>query len=156
MSEELSEECCAKCRFYHLYARDAKSDFLGRSCVRYPPAHFLGWDFDGENKPKKPEELFWLWVSPAVAANGWCGEFSPRKHHPLMDLPLTETSLLGRCQQVLEKNDIDTIGKLISRSVDDLLRLPRFGKTHLSQVLKMLKKHYLSLADNSTSTDPTP
>ena len=70
-----------------------------------------------------------------------------------MALDLSETSLDYRCVQALSINGIDTIGQLVSHSIEDILCLPRIGKTHLSQVKKMLKKHYLSLAGNTESKD---
>ncbi len=145
-------ECCRNCRFYHLHGPPG-GGMLRQSCRRFPPTHFLGWPHDDPQKPDNPEEYCWLWVHPHVAANGWCGEFEPRKNDAIMDLLLSETSIPFRCQNILEKHGIRNIGQLLVRSAEELLRFPGLGETSLSQIVKLLKKHRLSLLGEAASND---
>ncbi len=73
MSEELPDECCAKCRFYDRDDYDVIDGDKFGFCRRYPPSiNFERWRREVGLNPV-------CGVSPPVWEHDWCGEFQPRQ-----------------------------------------------------------------------------
>lgn len=71
MSEELPDECCAKCRFGFLFEPTSDDFSTVFTCKRHPPQWREADDADLDN-----------WFQPLTYAYDWCGEFQPRKDTP--------------------------------------------------------------------------
>ena len=64
---------------------------------------------------------------------------------PDLDLRIEELDLSERPRNCLKRAQINTIGELVERSVDDLLGITNFGQKSLDEVLQRLDERGLSL-----------
>lgn len=64
---------------------------------------------------------------------------------PDYDLPIEELDLSERPRNCLKRAQINTIGELMNRSIDDLLGITNFGQKSLDEVLQKLDERGLSL-----------
>ena len=64
---------------------------------------------------------------------------------PDLDLPIEDLDLSERPRNCLKRAQINTIGELVDRSLDDLLGLTNFGQKSLDEVLVKLDERGLSL-----------
>ncbi len=64
---------------------------------------------------------------------------------PDLDLPIEELELSERPRNCLKRAQINTIGELVSRSLDDLLGITNFGQKSLDEVIQRLDERGLSL-----------
>ncbi|MGP8062979.1 MAG: DNA-directed RNA polymerase subunit alpha [Acidimicrobiales bacterium] len=71
---------------------------------------------------------------------GTVGTGSPDLDHRIEDLDLTE-----RPRNCLKRAQINTIGELVDRTLDDLLNITNFGQKSLDEVLQKLDERGLSL-----------
>lgn len=67
-------------------------------------------------------------------------ERTQKKLNETLKMSLSETSLIVRTVNMLEKASIQTIGDVLNTSVDDLLLIPNFGRKTLMQVYVALEK----------------
>ena len=72
MTDELPDECCAKCRFH-----------FGFVCRRYPKVLFTVTETSNPVTLKH-------WAHPPVDAREWCGEFQPKE---LRQTPVAATTI---------------------------------------------------------------
>ncbi|MBI4566694.1 MAG: tetratricopeptide repeat protein [Planctomycetes bacterium] len=64
----------------------------------------------------------------------------------ILNQPLTEINFSQRVRNALQKLGLVTLGDLISRSEEELLEIPNFGKTSLREVKEFLTTKGLNLA----------
>lgn len=64
---------------------------------------------------------------------------------PDYDLPIEDLDLSERPRNCLKRAQINTIGELMGRSIDDLLGITNFGQKSLDEVLQKLDERGLSL-----------
>ncbi|MHB8294238.1 MAG: DNA-directed RNA polymerase subunit alpha C-terminal domain-containing protein [Acidimicrobiales bacterium] len=64
---------------------------------------------------------------------------------PDLDLPIEDLDLSERPQNCLRRAQVNTIGELVNRSVDDLLAITNFGQKSLDEVLEKLDERGLAL-----------
>lgn len=70
---------------------------------------------------------------------------TPGSTSPDYDLPIEDLDLSERPRNCLKRAQINTIGELMSKSVDDLLGITNFGQKSLDEVLQKLDERGLSL-----------
>ncbi len=64
---------------------------------------------------------------------------------PDLDLPIEELDLSERPRNCLKRAQVNTVGELVERTVDDLLAITNFGQKSLDEVLQKLDERGLSL-----------
>lgn len=64
---------------------------------------------------------------------------------PDLDLPIEDLDLSERPRNCLKRAQINTIGELLERTVDDLLAITNFGQKSLDEVIQRLDERGLSL-----------
>lgn len=64
---------------------------------------------------------------------------------PDYDLPIEELDLSERPRNCLKRAQVNTIGELMNKSIDDLLGITNFGQKSLDEVLQKLDERGLSL-----------
>ena len=64
---------------------------------------------------------------------------------PDLDLPIEELELSERPRNCLKRAQINTIGDLVSRTLDDLLGITNFGQKSADEVIQRLDERGLSL-----------
>jgi DNA-directed RNA polymerase subunit alpha len=64
---------------------------------------------------------------------------------PDLDLPIEELDLSERPRNCLKRAQVNTIGELVQRSIDDLLAITNFGQKSLDEVLVKLDERGLAL-----------
>ncbi len=64
---------------------------------------------------------------------------------PDLDLPIEDLDLSERPRNCLKRAQVNTIGELLERSVDDLLNITNFGQKSLDEVIQRLDERGLSL-----------
>ncbi|MDQ1360221.1 MAG: DNA-directed polymerase subunit alpha, partial [Acidimicrobiaceae bacterium] len=64
---------------------------------------------------------------------------------PDLDLRIEDLDLTERPRNCLKRAQINTIGELVDRSLDDLLNITNFGQKSLDEVLQKLDERGLSL-----------
>jgi DNA-directed RNA polymerase subunit alpha len=80
-------------------------------------------------------------AAPKAAAGGAAGgEDLKRK----LAMPVSTLDLSVRASNCLESEGIQTVGDLVSRSEDEMLKLKNFGRTSLNEVKKKLQAMDLS------------
>lgn len=57
-----------------------------------------------------------------------------------LDLPIAALELPIRTHNMLEEEGVFTVGDLLNRSAEDLLRLPNFGQKSLAEVYAALSQ----------------
>jgi DNA-directed RNA polymerase alpha subunit len=72
------------------------------------------------------------------------GVLSPREH--LLSQPVTTLQLSERPRNCLARAQINTIGALTAKTVDDLLAITNFGMKSVDEVSAKLAEHGLHLA----------
>jgi DNA-directed RNA polymerase subunit alpha len=74
------------------------------------------------------------------------GEFgTPSTGSPDLDLRIEDLDLTERPRNCLKRAQINTIGELVDRTLDDLLNITNFGQKSLDEVLQKLDERGLSL-----------
>lgn len=74
---------------------------------------------------------------------------------PLLAKPVRELELSIRSENCLLRGGIHTIGDLIIKSKDDLLKIRNLGKISLREIEEKLAKYGLMLSDEKTGADST-
>ena len=64
---------------------------------------------------------------------------------PDLDLPIEELNLTERPRNCLKRAQVDTIGQLLEKTVDELLAITNFGQKSLDEVNEKLDERGLSL-----------
>ena len=64
---------------------------------------------------------------------------------PDLDLPIEELDLSERPRNCLKRAQINTVGELLHKTVDDLLAITNFGQKSLDEVVAKLDERGLSL-----------
>src|SRR4051794_6733894 len=64
---------------------------------------------------------------------------------PDLDLPIEDLDLSERPRNCLKRAQINTVGELVTKSVDDLLAITNFGQKSLDEVLQKLDERGLAL-----------
>ncbi|MDP9074546.1 MAG: DNA-directed RNA polymerase subunit alpha, partial [Actinomycetota bacterium] len=64
---------------------------------------------------------------------------------PDLDLRIEDLDLTERPRNCLKRAQINTIGELVDRTLDDLLNITNFGQKSLDEVLQKLDERGLSL-----------
>jgi DNA-directed RNA polymerase subunit alpha len=64
---------------------------------------------------------------------------------PDLDLPIEDLDLSERPRNCLKRAQINTIGELVDRTLDDLLNITNFGQKSLDEVLQKLDERGLAL-----------
>lgn len=64
---------------------------------------------------------------------------------PDLDLPIEDLDLSERPRNCLKRAQVNTIGELVERTVDDLLAITNFGQKSLDEVIQRLDERGLSL-----------
>ena len=64
---------------------------------------------------------------------------------PDLDLPIEDLDLSERPRNCLKRAQVNTIGELLQKSVDDLLTVTNFGQKSLDEVIEKLDERGLSL-----------
>ena len=64
---------------------------------------------------------------------------------PDLDLPIEDLDLSERPRNCLKRAQVNTIGELVERSVEDLLNITNFGQKSLDEVIQKLDERGLSL-----------
>ncbi|HMG41846.1 MAG TPA: DNA-directed RNA polymerase subunit alpha [Acidimicrobiales bacterium] len=64
---------------------------------------------------------------------------------PDLDLPIEELDLSERPRNCLKRAQVNTVGELLGKSVDDLLAITNFGQKSLDEVIAKLDERGLSL-----------
>lgn len=62
-----------------------------------------------------------------------------------VDAPISELKLSIRSRRCVESLGLETIGELVSKSVEDLLSVDNFGQTSLNEIIQKLEEKGLSL-----------
>lgn len=70
------------------------------------------------------------------------------KMEKLLDMNVNEMELSVRCSNCLAAAKIDTIGELISKSENEMLKYRNFGKKSLEEITVLLENYDLSLGTN--------
>jgi DNA-directed RNA polymerase subunit alpha len=70
---------------------------------------------------------------------------STRTGSPDLDLPIEDLDLSERPRNCLKRAQINTIGELVERTIDDLLGITNFGQKSLDEVLQRLDERGLYL-----------
>jgi len=65
---------------------------------------------------------------------------------PDLDLPIEDLDLSERPRNCLKRAQINTVGELVTKSVDDLLAITNFGQKSLDEVLAKLDERGLALS----------
>jgi DNA-directed RNA polymerase subunit alpha len=74
------------------------------------------------------------------------GDFgTPANSSPDLDLRIEDLDLTERPRNCLKRAQINTIGELVDRTLDDLLNITNFGQKSLDEVLQKLDERGLSL-----------
>lgn len=68
---------------------------------------------------------------------------------PDLDLPIEDLELSERPRNCLKRAQVNTIGELLEKSIDDLLAITNFGQKSLDEVSAKLDERGLSLASRS-------
>jgi DNA-directed RNA polymerase subunit alpha len=68
---------------------------------------------------------------------------------PDLDLPIEDLELSERPRNCLKRAQVNTIGELLEKSIDDLLAITNFGQKSLDEVAQKLDERGLSLATRS-------
>jgi DNA-directed RNA polymerase subunit alpha len=66
----------------------------------------------------------------------------------ILDTPVNELELSVRCSNCLAAAKIDTIGELISKNENEMLKYRNFGKKSLEEITSLLEDYNLSLGMN--------
>ncbi|MGH9301272.1 MAG: DNA-directed RNA polymerase subunit alpha [Acidimicrobiales bacterium] len=64
---------------------------------------------------------------------------------PDLDLPIEDLDLSERPRNCLKRAQVNTIGELVERTIDDLLAITNFGQKSLDEVIQRLDERGLSL-----------
>ncbi|MHB1486463.1 MAG: DNA-directed RNA polymerase subunit alpha [Acidimicrobiales bacterium] len=64
---------------------------------------------------------------------------------PDLDLPIEDLDLSERPRNCLKRAQVNTIGELVGRTIDDLLAITNFGQKSLDEVIQRLDERGLSL-----------
>ncbi|MBW3668365.1 MAG: DNA-directed RNA polymerase subunit alpha [Actinobacteria bacterium] len=64
---------------------------------------------------------------------------------PDLDLPIEDLDLSERPRNCLKRAQVNTVGELVEKSVDDLLAITNFGQKSLDEVIQKLDERGLSL-----------
>jgi DNA-directed RNA polymerase subunit alpha len=64
---------------------------------------------------------------------------------PDLDLPIEDLDLSERPRNCLKRAQVNTVGELVQKSIDDLLAITNFGQKSLDEVLQKLDERGLSL-----------
>jgi DNA-directed RNA polymerase subunit alpha len=64
---------------------------------------------------------------------------------PDLDLPIEDLDLSERPRNCLKRAQVNTIGELLQKSIDDLLTVTNFGQKSLDEVIEKLDERGLSL-----------
>ena len=64
---------------------------------------------------------------------------------PDLDLPIEDLDLSERPRNCLKRGQINTIGELLLKSIDDLLNITNFGQKSLDEIIQKLDERGLSL-----------
>ncbi len=75
-----------------------------------------------------------LWRRVAVAAGS-----------PDLDLPIEDLDLSERPRNCLKRAQVNTVGELVEKTIDDLLAITNFGQKSLDEVIQKLDERGLSL-----------
>lgn len=70
---------------------------------------------------------------------------SPSGSSPDLDLPIEDLDLSERPRNCLKRAQVNTIGELVDRTMDDLLTITNFGQKSLDEVLQRLDERGLAL-----------
>lgn len=73
-----------------------------------------------------------------------------QKIQAMLSQPLTDVSFSQRVRTALARLGVLTVGDLVMKSEDDLLEIPNFGKTSLTELREFLAQRGLSLASSKT------
>ena len=92
--------------------------------------NLVGLVADLEDAPRA-----WSWATPA----------SRRSGSPDLDLRIEELDLSERPRNCLKRAQINTIGELVERTMDDLLAITNFGQKSADEVVQRLDERGLSL-----------
>ena len=68
---------------------------------------------------------------------------------PDMEIPIEDLNLSERPRNCLKRAQVNTIGELLEKSIDDLLAITNFGQKSLDEVAQKLDERGLSLATRS-------
>ena len=68
---------------------------------------------------------------------------------PDLDLPIEDLDLSERPRNCLKRAQVNTIGELVDKTIDDLLAITNFGQKSLDEVLQKLDERGLSLRSKS-------
>ncbi|MBC7293292.1 MAG: DNA-directed RNA polymerase subunit alpha, partial [Thermoleophilia bacterium] len=83
--------------------------------------------------------------STATAAASAAAASAPSHVTGFEDMPIEELELGVRSYNCLKREGIETVGDLISRSEQDLLCIPNFGRKSIEEVRERLAKNNLKL-----------
>ena len=64
---------------------------------------------------------------------------------PDLDLPIEDLDLSERPRNCLKRAQVNTVGELVQKTVDDLLAITNFGQKSLDEVLQKLDERGLAL-----------
>jgi DNA-directed RNA polymerase subunit alpha len=64
---------------------------------------------------------------------------------PDLDLPIEDLDLSERPRNCLKRGQINTIGELLLKSIDDLLNITNFGQKSLDEIIQKLDERGLTL-----------
>ena len=64
---------------------------------------------------------------------------------PDLDLPNEDLDLSERPRNCLKRGQINTIGELLLKSIDDLLNITNFGQKSLDEIIQKLDERGLTL-----------
>jgi DNA-directed RNA polymerase subunit alpha len=64
---------------------------------------------------------------------------------PDLDLPIEDLDLSERPRNCLKRAQVNTVGELVEKSIDDLLAITNFGQKSLDEVIQKLDERGLSL-----------
>ncbi len=106
--------------------------------LREELAIFLG--DESEDQDERSREV----ASLAVSGQTVVSEPGTRKG-PLDDMPIEELELGVRSYNCLKREGIETVGDLVSRSEQELLCIPNFGRKSIEEVRERLEKLNLKL-----------
>ena len=99
-----------------------------------------------------PEDTF-----PDESSSGGNGDESMKQpdvgEDGFMERPVRELELSIRSENCLLRGGIHTVGELLQRSRDDLLKIRNLGKISLTEIEEKIKKAGLTLRENSADTE---
>jgi DNA-directed RNA polymerase subunit alpha len=64
---------------------------------------------------------------------------------PDLDLPIEDLDLSERPRNCLKRAQVNTIGELLLKSIDDLMNIPNFGQKSLDEIVQKLDERGLTL-----------